>query len=553
MPVQTQEPRAGRLRTFATTVRALLPQGGSLPDAEFARRHRAMGWLLWANAIGMPVYSLAVGWGGLHSALHGASVAVLALVAVLPRFNRKQRSVAASVGLMTSAALLVHISGGVIEAHFYFFVLIVLLTLYEDWVPFLAAVGFVLFHHGVVGMLDPQAVFNRPEQFAQPWKWAAIHALFVAGGAIAGMITWRINEDVRAKLRAAQRESEAAAMTDSLTGLANRRALMADLAGAMSAARGGRPSLLMLCDLNGFKNYNDAFGHAAGDALLARLGNQLRERLGDAGACYRLGGDEFCVLAPLGAHHQLELEALASAALSERGEGFSISTSYGSALIPEEATSPEESLRVSDQRMYARKNGGRRSAGMQSRDVLLQALSERYPDLTAHMSDVAELAVEVSAAIGLSEAECEQVRQAAELHDVGKVAIPDAILNKPGPLDDAERGFVERHTIVGERIVAAAPSLAQVARLVRATHERFDGHGYPDALAGEEIPLGARIIFACDAFHAIISERPYAPARTPAEALAEVVRCAGSQFDPRVVGVLQTVCARREQLQRVAA
>jgi HD-GYP domain-containing protein (c-di-GMP phosphodiesterase class II) len=92
-----------------------------------------------------------------------------------------------------------------------------------------------------------------------------------------------------------------------------------------------------------------------------------------------------------------------------------------------------------------------------------------------------------------------------------------------------------------------------VARLVRATHERFDGHGYPDALAGEEIPLGARIIFACDAFHAIISERPYAPARTPAEALAEVVRCAGSQFDPRVVGVLQTVCARREQLQRVAA
>jgi diguanylate cyclase (GGDEF)-like protein len=321
----------------------------------------------------------------------------------------------------------------------------------------------------------------------------------------------------------------------------------------MSAARQGRPSLLILCDLNGFKAYNDAFGHAAGDALLARLGTQLSARLGDAGASYRLGGDEFCVLAPVGERHQLELEAVASDALREHGEGFAISTSYGSALIPGEATNPEEALRVSDQRMYARKNGGRRSAGTQSRDVLLQALSERYPDLATHMGNVAELAVEVAAAMGLPDTECEQVRQAAELHDVGKVAIPDAILNKPGALDEPEWAFIQRHTIVGERIVAAAPSLAQVARLVRSTHERFDGRGYPDQLAGEEIPVGARIICVCDAFHAIVSERPHAPAQTASEALAEIARCSGTQFDPRVVEVFQAVQARREQPGQAAA
>jgi HD-GYP domain-containing protein (c-di-GMP phosphodiesterase class II) len=133
---------------------------------------------------------------------------------------------------------------------------------------------------------------------------------------------------------------------------------------------------------------------------------------------------------------------------------------------------------------------------------------------------------------------------AAELHDVGKAAIPDAILDKPGALDLKEWDFISRHTLIGERIIRAAPALAHVAELVRASHERFDGTGYPDALCGEEIPLGARIIAVCDAFDAMVSVRVYRRTVSSQEAVEELRRCAGTQFDPQVVetfcGVLQS-------------
>jgi HD-GYP domain-containing protein (c-di-GMP phosphodiesterase class II) len=139
--------------------------------------------------------------------------------------------------------------------------------------------------------------------------------------------------------------------------------------------------------------------------------------------------------------------------------------------------------------------------------------------------------------------ELDEMARAAELHDVGKMAIPDEILNKPGPLDRVELGFIRQHTIVGERILAAAPSLSPVARIVRASHERWDGSGYPDGLKGEEIPLPSRIVAACDAYHAMTSDRPYAVAVPQRDALAELRRCAGTHFDPKVVEVL---CAEVE-------
>jgi two-component system, cell cycle response regulator len=143
--------------------------------------------------------------------------------------------------------------------------------------------------------------------------------------------------------------------------------------------------------------------------------------------------------------------------------------------------------------------------------------------------------------MGLAGDEQHQLQQAAELHDVGKVAIPDAILHKQGSLDDDEWAFVRRHTLIGERIIGAAPALAQAAKLVRSTHERFDGAGYPDGLAGEQIPLGSRIIAVCDAFTAMTHQRPYAPQLTIQQAIAELDRCAGEQFDPQVVTVLTRV------------
>jgi HD-GYP domain-containing protein (c-di-GMP phosphodiesterase class II) len=162
-------------------------------------------------------------------------------------------------------------------------------------------------------------------------------------------------------------------------------------------------------------------------------------------------------------------------------------------------------------------------------------LQEREPGLGEHLHDVADLARLTAVALGLEGEELELVVRAAELHDVGKVAVPDAILSKPGPLSEAEWGFMREHTIVGDRILSAAPALEGVAKLVRASHERYDGRGYPDQLRGEEIPLGARIVTVCDAFHAMTSYRPYRSALPVQDALDELHRCATRQFDPTVV------------------
>ena len=173
------------------------------------------------------------------------------------------------------------------------------------------------------------------------------------------------------------------------------------------------------------------------------------------------------------------------------------------------------------------------SAGRQSKDVLLRALTERSPDLGGHLSSVAELAERTARRLGLPAEEVERIRHAGELHDAGKVAIPDAILSKPGPLTEDEWGFVRRHPLIGERIVRSAPSLSRVAELVRSTHERFDGAGYPDRLQADAIPLGSRIVAVCDAFDAMTSGRPYAAARTPARRSTSCAAAPARSSTPR--------------------
>jgi putative nucleotidyltransferase with HDIG domain len=168
----------------------------------------------------------------------------------------------------------------------------------------------------------------------------------------------------------------------------------------------------------------------------------------------------------------------------------------------------------------------------------MRALSECHPQLDDHLLGVAQLAEGVALELGLPPPEVLRVRLAAALHDVGKMAIPEAILEKPGPLTEHERLFVNRHTLIGARILHAAPDLSHLADIVRSSHERMDGKGYPDGLPGSEIPIASRIIFVCDAFDAMTSERSYAHAMTPEAALAELRRCAGTQFDPVAVSAL---------------
>ena len=330
-------------------------------------------------------------------------------------------------------------------------------------------------------------------------------------------------------------ESRDEALHDALTGLLNRRALSRDLARAIPRAGTSHPVVLVLFDLDGFKLYNDTFGHPAGDALLVRLGQNLATYLDGRGTAYRMGGDEFCALFEPGEQVAEPIVAGAAVALSEQGEGFSITSSHGSIVLPLEADDAADALRIADRRMYMQKNAGRTSASRQSRDVLVRALAERNPDLSNHMHDVADLAERTARRLALADEAVASVAHAAELHDVGKVAIPDEILCKPGPLTHEEFGFIRNHTLIGERIISAAPALTEVAKIVRSSHERWDGKGYPDALSGDDIPLPSRIIFVADSFDAMTSERPYNTPRSPAQALIELRACAGTQFDPVVV------------------
>jgi diguanylate cyclase (GGDEF)-like protein len=352
--------------------------------------------------------------------------------------------------------------------------------------------------------------------------------------------------DENERLLAASREE---ATTDALTGLCNRRALMRDLDFELASDGAGRRLILALYDLDGFKLYNDTFGHPAGDALLARLGERLQASVDGFGTAYRMGGDEFCVLVPAGAEAGERIVRLAAEALAEHGEGFSIQCSYGAAYIPAETRDGPEALRLADQRMYEDKAGGS-SASRQSTDVLLKVLSERLPDFSEHLDGVSRLAGSTANRLGLSEHEIKRVILAGELHDIGKMAVPDAVLNKPSRLDEHEWEFIRTHTVIGERIVRSAPSLAHTANLIRSSHERYDGTGYPDGLSGDEIPLGASIVGACDAFDAMLSERPYRAARPQDEALAELRRCSGTQFHPRVV---EALCAVVEESDALAA
>jgi two-component system, cell cycle response regulator len=333
------------------------------------------------------------------------------------------------------------------------------------------------------------------------------------------------------------------ALTDALTGLRNRRALIGDLEEAAARARAEEPIALVILDLDGFKQYNDRFGHPMGDALLVRLAHKLEvtARRFDA-RVYRLGGDEFCVLTAAGHARASGVAPAAQSALSEQGESFAVTSTYGSVRIPADAPDAGNALRIADSRLYARKDSRRRSsAGSQTSAALLQALQEREPELRDHLDEVAQLSVRIGHELGLSGQELDDLAEAAHLHDVGKMAVPDAILQKPGGLDAVEWELMRQHTIAGERILKAAPALSHVAALVRSSHERYDGTGYPDGIAGTRIPLGARIITACDAYHSMTSRRRYGSVLGAEAALAELRRCAGRQFDPRVVDVMCAV------------
>ena len=313
-----------------------------------------------------------------------------------------------------------------------------------SWAPYVAvAAGFAVLLHSEFSNTPGSAVIT------------------VAATALAVLVSVR-QLFAQRELLAARGELQTMATTDALTGLGNRRLLLGDLARQVQAP-GATPGLLVLLDLNGFKNYNDAFGHPAGDALLQRLGCALADAVEPyGGRAYRPGGDEFCVIAP-DASHRVALERVATQALTEVGTGFVISTALGSVVIPGDADDPTEAMRAADHALYAMKSTGRASAGRQSIDVLLRALTELHPELDGHLGSVTELVHAVGVRMGMRTDELARTDDAAALHDIGKIAISDAIINKPDALTNDEWSLVRRHTLIGEQIIAAAPALRGAA------------------------------------------------------------------------------------------
>jgi len=208
-------------------------------------------------------------------------------------------------------------------------------------------------------------------------------------------------------------------------------------------------------------------------------------------------------------------------------------------------------MRLADERLYAQKYS-RRGESDRTMHAFLEALGEREPELQAHLEGVGALAVQIGERLGLRRDELDDLSRAAQLHDLGKLAVPDEILKKPEPLDESEWAFIRQHTVVAERILRASLAFRSIAGIVRSSHERWDGSGYPDRLAAEEIPLASRIICACDAFAAMTSDRPYRAALPLDTALAELRKGAGTQFDPTVVRVIEAHVLDKLESERAA-
>ncbi len=352
---------------------------------------------------------------------------------------------------------------------------------------------------------------------------------------------------------------QALSVTDSLTGLKNHGFFFDRLAEELErGARYQRPVAVIIADIDDFKMVNDAFGHAVGDAVLRSLGDVFRTQLREVDLACRIGGEEFGFVLPEtdeeGGMRAAERIRTAVAAFPIPEVG-SVTISLGVAVFPDHATERDELLESADTALYQAKHEGKdcsRLAGDSSMTVqltrarpttgpvvgaLLAALRMRVPYLVEHSVRVADLAPFLGGRLGLSVARLGRLRLAALLHDVGMLGVPDSILIKPGPLDAAEWDVVRDHPQNGHDLVADAVHV-EVSNAVLCHHERMDGTGYPRGLTGEEIPLLARILLVADAFDAMTMPRSYQRPLTPTEALAEIRRNSGTQFDEQVVEVL---------------
>ncbi len=422
----------------------------------------------------------------------------------------------------------------------------------------------------------------------------ALTTLVFAVGLFLLTVFWRVMRRYQRQLDEAKQAElvrmEQIALTDPLTGLPNHRTMMDQIEEELARCQSTQQSCaVVFVDLDHFKRINDTWGHRAGDAVLCEVGHRLKEKVRQDEAVGRYGGEEFVLVltntdlreAKQRAERLRVVLAEEPCLLSSEGGTLAetvipITASIGVALYQEHGTTRAALIEAADRAMYYAKQTGRDRVclageetalmpqvlstlpkGQLSETVTVQTLtavaSIHDGKTSAHAHRMVRLAEATARRLGRSEEEVHLVRLAALFHDIGRIGVPDAILHKPGPLTEEEWTVMRRQPMLGRHILVQVGGIFELlSHIVVAHHERWDGHGYPHGLAQSAIPLGARILSAVDSYDAMISERPYRPALSEAEARAELERGAGSQFDPQVVeAFLHVLDAQEEQVAPV--
>lgn len=405
-----------------------------------------------------------------------------------------------------------------------------------------------------------------------PGSAALALGVYIAGALLIEIVFLHQFLDYRELIAFANKNArlESLAAADPVTGLPNHRAVVSALDLEIARARRyGRPCAILFLDLDHFKALNDSYGHPAGDAALREFAIVVRTCLRGVDMLGRWGGEEFVAVLPetppddaFGVADRVRAAVAAHTFWSSGG--VHVTCSIGVANFPHDADSRDEMIEMADQAMYAAKRLGRNqvrlaadpavttvgneSGRVEHRDEAaligtveaLAALVDARDHTTGqHVQEVGALAARLALEMGCDTSEAHTAGLAGRLHDIGKIAVPDSILNKQGRLTPEELAVMRKHAAVGAAVVTRVPALRPLAPIIRAQHERWDGAGNPDGLAGDAIPAAARILAVADAYHAMTSDRPYSRMILPSEALSELEQCAGKQFDPRCVAALR--------------
>jgi diguanylate cyclase (GGDEF)-like protein/putative nucleotidyltransferase with HDIG domain len=427
-----------------------------------------------------------------------------------------------------------------------------------------------------VGCLACVAVLASEAMFGQDQgEWRLVLS-FAAFGAVAGFARLAVSaRQQRLKalnLRERQVELEQQAMTDSMTELPNHRALLSRLSEEVERAkRFKQPLSLCFIDVDAFKQINDSLGHQMGDEVLREIGSILRANARQIDIVARYGGEEFVILLPgtwtddafLFAERLREAIAITVIRPHENVD-IRLSVSIGVAGLPEHASDRESLLKLADDAVYVAKRSGRNQVHLFDPNLplgsgaafsvevatrLVQVVELRQTMSVGHSDQVARLSSEMATRLGLDANEVDRIRLAALLHDVGKISVPDSILAKNGPLSVRETEIMRGHAAIGARLLEGNAALVPLASAVRHHHERWDGTGYPYRLAGENIPLAARIVALAEAYSAMTNDAPWRSALTDREAIVELMAMAGRQFDPKLVELFVGMAERSSVIE----